>query len=497
MFENFYKGFFREFVDKMSNPVSVRDAKSLQYVYCNESFAKLVNKPIEEILGKTASEVIEIENIKKLSYLDTKVIETKSIVKEILKFNIKPDHFEIIEIQKYPHINPTTQEIDFIIDFYQTVTREVTADEILRDTELLHFKIFEYLPLGIVLIRSDDYKIFEVNPYFLKIFELELDQVLYRSIFELPFCKEKERLQKHLALAKELDTAQQFENSYQLPDGRTIDLVLNIAYIHFLHKEPWYLIIVSDVSTIQQANREIISYIQKEQELNILKNRFISLISHELRTPLTGLTLSLDLMQRFGKQLSKAEKERHFEKMRNSVQSIVKLIENALNLEKLTQDNFHVHPKKIYLKRYIEDIIERNLTSFDNKNPVFLQMTEDIEVETDEILFGLILNNLLSNAFKFSPYDRPIYFYVNQADKVYEIKVQNFGEPIPKDEIPKLFTPFYRGRNVGSTKGYGLGLSIVKKAVETLNGSISIESSRENGTIISLTFPITLQTKNQ
>lgn len=497
MFENFYKGFFREFVDKMSNPVSVRDAKSLQYVYCNESFAKLVNKPIEEILGKTASEVIEVENIKKLSYLDTKVIETKSLVKEILKFNIKPDHFEIIEIQKYPHINPTTQEIDFIIDFYQTVTREVTADEILRDTELLHFKIFEYLPLGIVLIRSDDYKIFEVNPYFLKIFELELDQVLYRSIFELPFCKEKERLQKYLALAKELDTAQQFENSYQLPDGRTIDLVLNIAYIHFLHKEPWYLIIVSDVSTIQQANREIISYIQKEQELNILKKRFISLISHELRTPLTGITLSIELLQRYGNRLTEPEKEKHYERIRTSIQTAIKLIENALNLEKLTENEFHVHPQKISLKSFLDNIVERNLILFNHKNPVFVKASEKIEVETDEILLSLILNNLLSNAFKYSPFERPINVSAHLYDNFYEIKIQNFGEPIPIDDIPNLFTPFFRGKNIGSTKGQGLGLSIVKKAVEALNGSISIESSKENGTIISLTFPITLQTKNQ
>ncbi len=483
-------GLFKEIIDNLPSAICIKEAKNLRCIYFNTAFAKLIKRTSDQILGEKITDIIDKENAIRFELLDRKALETKSSLKEIIKFSFNPAQFEIIELHKFLIQNPNSMEIDYIIDFYQKVTRELTADEILRETELLYLKILEYLPLGIILMRADDFSIFEVNPQFLKMFELDLDQVIYKSIFDLPFCKDKDRIQEYLLTAKKFNSPQQFELQYCFPNGKKADFILHFNYLQYLQQESWFLIIVTDVSPIQEANREIISFIQKEQELNTLKNRFISLISHELRTPLTAIILSVDLLQRFGNAIPNDEKEKHFEIIRNSVQTAVKLIENSLHLDKLTQGNLIITPKEINLKKFIEEIIERNKQLYNYKNLIIMQMPHEFEIETDEILLGLIFDNLLGNAIKYSPFEKPIFVLVNQYEKSFVFKVQNFGEPIPNTEITNLFNPFFRGSNVGATKGFGLGLSIVKKAVETLKGSISVESSKETGTIFTLTLPL-------
>ncbi len=85
--------------------------------------------------------------------------------------------------------------------------------------------------------------------------------------------------------------------------------------------------------------------------------------------------------------------------------------------------------------------------------------------------------------------ESPVNIYVKLFESNFQIQIQNFGEPIPKEEIPRLFNIFFRGKNSAHTKGYGIGLSIVKKAVEALQGSIEVESSQEKGTIFTVKLP--------
>ncbi|MCX7908878.1 MAG: ATP-binding protein [Ignavibacteria bacterium] len=492
----FYRGFFREILDLLPVPISIRNIKTFEYIYCNEAFEKLAGKPKSQILGKRTSEIFDKEISKKINLTDKKVIETKSLVKEIIKFNINTNQVEIIELQKILHYNSEYKEFDGIVDIFQKVTRELTADEILRETELLYLKIFEYLPIGILLLSDNNYTIFEVNRQFLSILNLELEDVLYKSFFELEFVKNNETFKKFISEAKDLDITQQIETRILLPDGRNVDLVFNIIYIKFQSQESWILITVSEITTLQETNREILSYILKEQELNTLKNRFISLISHEIRTPLSGILLSVDLLQRFYNKLPDAEKEKQFNRIREYIQNITKLIENAIQLEKLTHSNYEIIPKKFCLRTFIEEIAQKYQTIYNQKNPIIIRMPYNIDVEVDEILFSLILNNLVSNAVKYSPPEEPVYIYVTLNGNDFTIKIHNFGEPIPEEDIPNLFTPFFRAKNSASTKGYGLGLSIVKRAVNLSKGNIYVQSSRENGTMFIVTLPVRISSKS-
>ncbi len=486
------KEIFREIFDTLPEPISIKEAGSCKFVYVNEAFEEFVGKPKDSIIGKSCDELFEGSLAKSLIELDEKLLASGKSIRTTLSMKVGEQN-EIFEIKKLPHFPPSGDEIDYIIDIYNKTTNEHRADEILRDTEVFFQNVFEHLPLGVLVVRENDFAIINVNPFFLNLFNLELDQILYKPIFELELCKDKEKIKSYFAIAKEYGIVHQVEEKCNLKSGKSIDVVLHIVYVKYLDQEPWFLLIVGDVSLINQANREIISLIQKEQELQVLKNRFISLISHELRTPLSGIMLSVDLLQRFGDKLSRDEKEKHFERIRESIQIMTKMIENSMHLEKLASEDFVIQPTKICLQSYLKDIVKRNETFYNSKNPIILQVLDEVEIETDEVLFGLILNNLIGNAFKYSQFDTPIYIKSKLVDGYLKIQIQNFGEPIPLDEIPKLFNLFYRGRNASSTKGYGIGLAIVKKAVDALKGIIEVESSLENGTIFTILLPTRVQ----
>ena len=108
----------------------------------------------------------------------------------------------------------------------------------------------------------------------------------------------------------------------------------------------------------------------------------------------------------------------------------------------------------------------------------------------DEKLIRHILVNLLSNAIKYSSEDDTILLNIYQGDDTIDIKVTDYGIGIPKAEQANLFDRFFRARNATNIKGTGLGLHIVKKYVDIMEGTIDFKSELDRGTTFSLTLPI-------
>jgi hypothetical protein len=135
--------------------------------------------------------------------------------------------------------------------------------------------------------------------------------------------------------------------------------------------------------------------------------------------------------------------------------------------------------------------------AFNLHNAINLQFDEedDFPCETDEVLLEIVLTNLINNAVKFSPEGKGVNIKVGKINGSIECSIQNFGEPIPTNEINHIFAAFYRGSNIGKSKGFGVGLSLVKKALELLNGSIEISSSASEGTIVKFTLPIRIKSR--
>jgi signal transduction histidine kinase len=108
----------------------------------------------------------------------------------------------------------------------------------------------------------------------------------------------------------------------------------------------------------------------------------------------------------------------------------------------------------------------------------------------DPRLMRQVLNNLLSNALKYSPNETHVRFELDQTETRLALKVSDEGIGIPPDDLNRLFEPFHRAANVGEISGTGLGLSITKQVVELHGGSILAESEVGKGTTITIVIPV-------
>ncbi len=237
------------------------------------------------------------------------------------------------------------------------------------------------------------------------------------------------------------------------------------------------------------AQQDLTNALQKEKELNELKSRFISMISHEYRTPLTVIMTSTYLLEQLFHNRNEENFLRHLEKIRASVKTMTKLLEDVLTLGKSESGKLILNPTSFDLIMVCNEIIDE-MKLIDNKQHYFnfISKTSSCHIINDEKLIRQIITNLLSNAIKYSPINSEIKFELDVSKNSVNISITDYGIGIRPEDQKYLFEPFHRGKNVGTVSGTGLGLAIVKRCLELMNGKISIKSSI-SGTTFLIEFP--------
>lgn len=243
-------------------------------------------------------------------------------------------------------------------------------------------------------------------------------------------------------------------------------------------------------SELQKAKEEISQALTNEKELSEMKTRFISMISHEYRTPLTVILSSTYLIERFSEEQNVSKVSYHLNKVRDSVKEMTNLLEDVLTIGKTNNKNLRLNLEKIDLEKTCDNIIE-NFKSINETGHVisYQKQGELNSVVLDSKLLTYILNNLITNAIKFSTAGSVIRVELKEGTGKIYLNVSDEGIGIPDEDQQNLFDPFFRARNSRETSGTGLGLAIVKQCVESLKGDISFTSKLNQGTSFSITLP--------
>jgi signal transduction histidine kinase len=228
------------------------------------------------------------------------------------------------------------------------------------------------------------------------------------------------------------------------------------------------------------------------KELGELKSRFVSLTSHEFRTPLTSISSSNELIAMNLKKLNIPINEKlnkYNQIIQNEVTHMTTLLNDVLILGKIDANKMAINLDTIDLKEVVIEIIDYLFSS--NKINIKIETRvkgKPFKINTDIKILEHILENITNNAIKYSiGKPKPFIEIIYQRNHVV-LALQDFGIGIPKLDQPKLFEQFYRASNVGKIHGVGLGLLIVKKMVERLNGEIKIESEEGVGTRLEITL---------
>lgn len=243
--------------------------------------------------------------------------------------------------------------------------------------------------------------------------------------------------------------------------------------------------------TIRQLEiswKELYRSLEKEKELSELKSRFVSMASHEFRTPLSTVLSSAYLLEQYNTGADSTKQQKHIQRIVSSVNMLTDILNDFLSVGKIEEGRIHVKYQKFDIYKLMLSAIDEIRVNLKKEQYIQYEHTGDPEVILDISLFRHIIMNLISNASKFSPPTGPINVLTSHEDGLLKLSVEDHGTGISPEDQQHLTERFFRGRNAINIQGTGLGLHIVSKYAELMNGSIKCNSVSHQGTIFTLSF---------
>lgn len=231
--------------------------------------------------------------------------------------------------------------------------------------------------------------------------------------------------------------------------------------------------------------------LESQKALIDFKQQFIATVSHDFRTPLTVIKTSSDLIEKYFHRLTPDQRTKTMRNMQTQVQHMIELLDEVLMIYESQSGKLAFNPVPVDIEVFCQELFaEFKVTASARHQLIFMSEIPIKTILADEKLLRHILMNLLSNAIKYSPQGGKIQFGATVQTDVTKFTVSDEGLGIDLEEVELIFEPFYRGKNSGKISGSGLGLSIVKSALETLGGTIICTSTPGKGTLFEVEIPI-------
>ncbi len=292
-----------------------------------------------------------------------------------------------------------------------------------------------------------------------------------------------------LATLTQLNRSNDLEWHYVRKDGSTFFVSIDITPLRDNHNDIGsYLSIAIDISEKKVAEAELRTALEKEKELNELKSRFVSMASHEFRTPLSAVLSSAYLLSRYLTTEDQAQRDKHIQRIVSSVSSLTEILNDFLSVGKIEEGNIHPHYSSYDVKKQMNDAIQEVQHLLKKGQQIIYSPSGGNTVYLDPSMMKHIVTNLLSNAIKFSTEDSTIALETRNSDNELILSVKDSGIGIPKEDQENLFKRFFRSSNVTNIQGTGLGLHIVNKYAELMDGNVKFKSDLGKGTTFIITF---------
>lgn len=236
-------------------------------------------------------------------------------------------------------------------------------------------------------------------------------------------------------------------------------------------------------AALLKNEQELKVALEKEKELNELKSRFVAMASHEFRTPLTTIASSAELISVYTEDNQQIKRLKHLKRIQSAVTNLTGVLGDFLSLSKLEEGKIHSQPITFNLEELLHEAVE-DMASLLKPGQHVIKSYQNIDKEIwlDKKLLKNICINLLSNSIKYSGKDSNIWFNAYIEGQKFYASIEDEGIGIPEEDQKHLFSRFFRAENAMNIQGTGLGLNIVKRYIDLLNGDIRFESIQGKGT---------------
>lgn len=368
-------------------------------------------------------------------------------------------------------------------------TEQKEAEEALRSSEIRYRTLLEQASDAIFITDPLTRKLLDANHRASELVGYSLDELRNMYLDELHPKETRVKYQRHFKQQAERKRTFLPDQYVLHRNGTQIPVDISSSLIE-IEGRRLTLSIFRDATERRRSEDQMRQALQKERELGELKSRFISMASHELRTPLSVILSSAELLEQFGTRWDKDMVDKHIRRIRTNVNHVIELLEDVLLLGRADAGKLAFHPECTDITKFTEELIEEIHTD----SPVGYDFQVHyspipVEADVDPYLMRVILNNLLSNACKYSAPGGPVVIDIEAKNQVLVIKIRDEGIGIPESDVPRVFEPFHRASNVGAVRGTGLGLALVARAVALHQGWISIDSTPGEGTEVTVRIP--------
>lgn len=366
---------------------------------------------------------------------------------------------------------------------------------------------FEGAPIGMALLRVEnwpDERFLEVNPAFAAILGRRPEDLIGTRVADVTHPED-------VALVPDLSgtgRARTLRKRFMRPSGRAVWVEVNYAIVRDADGKPSHIIKqIQDIHAIKESERALLDALEQQRaatarlrELDRIRTDLVGTISHELRTPLTSIHGYLELLA--DEVLTPTQRGMLDVAVRNT-ERLADLVDNLLVLVRLdsVDDTSPAGSDDV-------DVAGAVSAAIDTVRPEFVDRGQQLEValpigaatvrgDFDQI--DRVLVNLLSNASKYTPAGGRIDVTVEVRAGQVRISVSDTGIGIPPDELPNLFTRFFRASTArkNSISGNGLGLAIVKSIVERHGGEVGVVSEPNAGSTFTVTLPLAAQVESR
>ena len=244
------------------------------------------------------------------------------------------------------------------------------------------------------------------------------------------------------------------------------------------------------LAQLQVSKDELTNALSKEKELSDMKSRFVSMASHEFRTPLSTILSSASLVAKYIQADEQEKRDKHINRIKSSVTNLTDILNEFLSLGKIEDGKIVAHFADFNVKENLEAVCSEMQSHVRTGQIINYKHQGNEMVNLDPSLLRNVLINLLSNAIKFTTENGSIDVASVVENNTILLSVKDNGIGISDEDQEHLFERFFRGANVTNIQGTGLGLHIVGKYIELMNGQIDFISELEKGTEFIIKFNI-------
>ncbi len=338
--------------------------------------------------------------------------------------------------------------------------------------------------IGYIHFQMNEFK--KAIEYYDKSIELGEKYFLNHTLEHLYFYKSKSAVE-----LGDYYTAYEFQLKFHtLVEGRLKESAeVKTRYLNVANKVD---ILKKESEVLTGKNEKLKELNEQLTLLNNEKSEFLAIAAHDLKNPLTSISLSATTIKKYLNTFPKEKIESHLDKIAETSDRMKNIVTNLININAIEAGEYVVANEELNLYSLLKYIVDDFQHRASNKGiEIILSDTEEIKITTDENAIYSILDNLISNAIKYSSEGSFIFVTLGKTDKVI-IEIKDNGLGIQESEKEKVFQKFSRISNkpTAGENSTGLGLSIVKKLTELINGKIYFESEYGKGTTFTLELPL-------